>query len=281
MKTIRIMVAGALIALSGCAGSGGSSDPAFATPASRVGSGSSFASQNVKRYVLVNHTRSLKDQTIEVSFSGDGQTAYLAQNHKTYAMTRTAPGVYKVGNAILSEQIALSDFVHAMFFQDTVGTGYYNGGYFVLGYKTDPGQISAANNGGSASYSGQTRMRVANGAGSGFGTGTVTLNANFANSRVTGVMNVSHDPANPGTLSFADVTLTINPHNTANLTGNQFNTDLNIAFAPTPGTTVSIGQTGLSGNFYGVNAASAGGTYWGTGTRNGQPLFIEGAFATN
>ncbi len=282
MKTAsRLAALLGLAALSACGNVTSRAQPVFATSGTKVGPGSEFPTQAVKRFVLVNGTRSLKDQTIRVSFSADGQTAYVEQNHKKYTLPLVAPGEFYAGNADLIDEITLSDDVHTMFFQDSVGSGYYNGGHLVVGYKTNPAQMSPATRGGSATYNGQTRLSVRTMTGNGFSRGSTTLTANFATGVLNGTMSTTDDAAAGGTIAIPDATITVNPGGTQNISGNRFSTDLGIAFVPVPGSAVTIGQAGLSGNFYGVNAASAGGTYWAEGTLNGGLMLIEGAFAAN
>jgi len=268
MKHQVLLAIGAAIGLSAC--SGGGATVTYAQPGDKIQGGSSFSTQDVKRFVLVDGTTGLKDQTISYSISSDGQTVYVTQNFKDYTLVADGTGVYRDGGAILFRAITLSDVVEVIFFQDTVGTGYYNGGYVIGGYQTV----------GSATYNGATELSFRTSTLDAFGTGSVALTANFSTQTVTGTMNIVDSPASGSDFVLPDTTITINPGNSANISGNQFITNLGIAVSTAGGDVTTIAQTGLNGKFYGVDAASVGASYWATGTYNGQPLFIEGALAS-
>jgi len=286
MKPAIALIVTAGLILSACT-SGSSVTQQYAQPGDIVGPGSSFATQDVKRFVLVNGTTGLKDQTIEWRRSDDGQTMYITQNNQTFVLnwvpSATDPnvGAYYGPNSFYVNVVVMSDVVRAAYFSYSSGTGYFNGGHFVVGYKTDPSQISVANLGGSATYNGESFLSFRTDTQDAFGSGTVALNANFATQTVTGTMNITDRPAIGSDFVLPDTTITINPGNIANISGNQFITDLGIAVSTAGGDVTTIAQTGLNGNFYGVNAASLGAAYWATGTFNGQPLFIEGALASD
>jgi len=272
-----LLAFGAAVGLSAC--SGGGAAVTYAQPGDKIQGGSSFATQDVKRFVLVDGTTGLKDQTISYSISSDGQTVYVTQNFKDYTLVADGTGVYRDGGAILFRAITLSDVVEVIFFEDTVGTGYYNGGYVVGGYQTVPAQVAAQV--GSATYNGDTALSFRTSTMDAFGTGSVALTANFSTQTVTGTMNIVDRPATGSDFVLPDTTITINPGNSANISGNQFITNLGIAVSTAGGDVTTIAQTGLNGKFYGVDAASVGASYWATGTYNGQPLFIEGALASD
>jgi len=275
MKLQVLLATSAAIALSAC-----SSGPSvtYAQPGDEIAGGSTFATQDVKRFVVVNGTTGLKDQTISYSISSDGQTVYVSQNYKDYTLVADGSGVYRDGNAILFRAITLSDVVEVIFFSDTVGTGYYNGGYVVGGYQTVPAQVAAQV--GSATYNGATELTFRTSTLDAFGTGSVALTANFGSQTVTGTMNIVDSPSSGSDFVLPDTTITINPGNTANISGNQFITNLGIAVSTAGGDVTTIAQTGLNGKFYGVDAASVGASYWATGMFNGEQLFIEGALAS-
>jgi len=85
MKFVSVAIIGAGLVLSGC----GATEVAqvYAQPGDVVQGGSKFAEQDVKRFVVVNGTTSLKDQTIEVSLSDDRNTIYVRQNYKDFVLT--------------------------------------------------------------------------------------------------------------------------------------------------------------------------------------------------
>ncbi|MEE9387645.1 MAG: hypothetical protein V3U96_03480 [Paracoccaceae bacterium] len=265
------------LAVSGCGSSSGGG-PRYAQPGDVLANGDSFPVQDVKRYVEVDGTQSLKDQTIGFSISDDGNTVYIAQNHKNYVLTwNSVANRYEQVGASFFFDSSSANVVQLAFFQDFVGTGYQNVGSFVFGYETDPTQINPATAGGNATFTGEASIGVFINEQNGYGGGPVTLNAVFGTQTITGTMNVSHDPAGGGNLtSFPDSIITINPAGTPNISGNKFNTDLSIAFTPVPGPTVTIAETGLTGGFYGVNAVAVGATFWAEGDVDGDTLLIQG-----
>lgn len=268
------MIICASLGLAGCVGNTGVV-PVYAQPGDVVGGGSSFATQDVKRFVVVNGTYSLKDQTIKISVSDDRNTVYVTQNFKDYIMVYDASGAYFDGSAILYSQVTGAGVVETAYFSDR-GPGYFNGGSFVIGYHTDPVQVAAQT--GAAAYYGYTFLTARTATLIGLAKGAVVLNVNFGTDTVTGTMTIV-DSALGVDFIVPNTTVTINPGNIANISGNKFITDLHFAFSPAPGDTFSIDQTGLTGGFYGVDAAAVGATYWGTGMFNGEILFIEGALA--
>ncbi len=278
MKSTSIAIICAGLLLSGC---GGITEVAqvYAQPGDVVGLGSSFATQDVKRFVVVDGTHSLKDQTIAMSISDDGNTVFVTQNFKDYIMVLDgALGAYIDGSAILFREVSGAGVVETVYFGDSA-PGYFNAGSFVIGYHTDPVQVAAQT--GSATYNGYTYLTARTAALDGFAEGAVVLNVNFGTDTVTGTMTIV-DSAHPGAdFIVPDTVVTINPGDTANITGNLFITDLSFVFSPAPGDTFSVDQTGLTGGFYGVDAVAVGASYWGTGMLNGENLFIEGALASD
>ncbi|MGR3344632.1 MAG: hypothetical protein ACU0DI_15680 [Paracoccaceae bacterium] len=132
--SIAIICAG--LSLSGCVGNTGSAQ-VYAQPGDVVEGGSSFATQDVKRFVVVNGTYSLKDQTIKMSISDDGNTVFVTQNFKDYIMVFDGIGAYIDGSAILFPEVTGAGVVETVYFSDS-SPGYFNAGSFVIGYHTDP-----------------------------------------------------------------------------------------------------------------------------------------------
>ncbi len=276
MKITPVFV-GAFLFLSACLGTSGPT-VRYAQPGDVIQGGSSFATQDAKRFVIVNGTASLKDQTFEMSISDDGQTVYVTQNHKTFTLVNDGTGRYRGDNALYFRQIVGSDVVETIFFSETT-SGYYNGGHVVIGYQTDPAQVAART--GSASYSGQTFLTARTFALDGFADGNVFLTANFDTGSITGLMNITDSGDANADFVVPTTIVTINPSAVSNISGNGFDADLAFTVTPAPGDTVTVDQSGLTGNFYGVNAIGIGATYWATGTYNGDALFIEGALASD
>ena len=281
MKFTRLFVICAAFGLSACSSSS-TVTQRYAQPGDVIKNGDSFSTQAVKRLVVVNGTQSIKDQTIEFSVSEDGQTAHVTQNYKNYTLNwNDVTKRYEQGGASLIFENSISNVVQAAYFQDSVGSGYYNRGAFVFGYATNPTQVTNTTRGGSATYTGESNISVWVDGQAGYGDGTTNLNADFANQTIAGTINVSHQPSSGGSISFPDATIFINPSNGPNISGNQFNTDLDVTFVPVPGSTFNIAQTGLTGGFYGVNAAAIGATYWAQGDVNGDTLLIQGSLTAN
>ena len=67
----------------------------------------------------------------------------------------------------------------------------------------------------------------------------------------------------------------------SNVSGNSFAGGISTTVNTTGGDTATITGGVLYGQFYGVDAASIGGTFWNTGTFNGQQMLLQGAFASN
>lgn len=275
MKSCKMAITCSALALAGCSTG---STVRYAQPGDVIVGGSSFATQDVKRFVLVNGTVSLKDQTIEISISNDAQTVFVTQNHKDYVLVYDGIDTYRSANAMLYREVIGAGVVETIFFSENT-SGYYNGGSVVIGYQTNPTQV--ADRSGSATYNGYTYLTARTPTLGGFAEGAVTLNANFNTGKVTGTMNIIDSAVSSADFVVPNALVAINPGNTQNINGNRFNTNMNITLTPAPGDTISVDQAGLTGGFYGVDAAAVGATYWGTGSYNGEALFIEGALASN
>ncbi len=286
MYFAKTTLASTVIALGACSTSSEPTiAPQIAQPGDIVGPGSSFATQDAKRFVLVNGTSGLRDQTIQWSRSDDGQTMYIVQNHKTFALNWVPSaadpklGTYQGSNSFYVNTVVLSDVVRAAYFSHSEGTGYYNSGHFVVGYKTDP--IEVTRQPGTATFTGYAFLDANTPTLFGFGGGPAALTADFDSGTVTGTMHISDSGDASATMIVPNTTVTINPGNIPNIHGNQFNADLAFSFVPAPGDMASVNQSGLNGAFYGVNAASVGATFWATGSFNGESLNVQGALASN
>lgn len=267
-----------VLALSACGAVKPTIDPTrYAMPGDAIGPGSSFATQDVKRSVYVNGSQSLKDQTVKVRFSDDGQKVYITQNHKDYVLTNDGAGYYS--NSIAEFFIGnISNEVDVAWFKET-SSGYSNTGSFVIGFPTYSNQVTARH--GTAVYTGGTTMDADTDTLYGYGAGQVALTANFDTKAITGTMNISDSGVTFTTLVVPNTTVTINPLGVSNISGNSFDANLGIVAATAPGDTLTINQSGLQGGFYGVNASGVGATYWATGTYNGENLYIQGALAAH
>ncbi len=276
MKITPVFV-GVFLVLSACSGGGGTA-VVYAKPGDAIGPGSTFATQDAKRFVIVNGTANLNDQTIQISISDDGQTVTIQQNHKTFTLVDDGSGTFRGDNAVFFLDETGSAVVDIAFFGETT-PGYYNGGWVAVGYKTDPIQVAGRT--GSATYTGLTRLTARTFALNGFAEGNVFLNANFDTGSITGLMAIRDRGAANADFVVPTTTVTINPSAAANISGNGFVADLDFSPTPAPGDTISFDQSGLTGNFYGVDAVGIGATYWATGTYNGDALFVEGALASD
>ena len=279
MNFTKIALVSAVIALGACGKSSGPIvAPQFAQPGDIVGPGSSFATQDVKRFVLVNGTNSLKDQTVNVRISNDGRTVYIEQNHKSFVLVDDGTGTFRGDNAIFLAEVTGSSVVKTMYFLETT-PGYLNSGSFVVGYKTDP--IEVTRQPGTATYAGYAILNADTPTLFGFGKGPVTLDADFDSGTVTGTMQISDVGATGTTMTIPDTTVTINPGNVPNISGNQFDSNLAFTLTPALGDTASVIQSGMEGAFYGVNAVGIGATYWAIGSFNGENLYLQGALSSN
>lgn len=274
MSRIFVAITATGFALSAC----GSADTTrYALPGDAIGPGSEFATQNVKRSVYVNGSQSLKDQTVSVRFSTDGQKVYISQNHKDYVLVNDGTGLFTNSVATFFLEDVSTDVDIAWFREST--PNYSNTGAFIVGYHTNPAQVAAQN--GTATFNGITTLDADTNTLFGYGYGQVALTANFDSNTLTGTMNIVDSGSSSTTLVLPDTTVIINPTSISNISGNTFKADLGISFAATPGNTATVSQSGLEGGFYGVNAAGVGATYWATGTLNGENLYIQGALAAN
>ena len=276
----------AILSLVACSGSSTAPDEGYAQPDSNIQGDSSFATQDVTRLVHSYHTVKLKPQTITMSISRDGETVYINQNHKDFALTyNPTTGRYEDISsgyaAFLSREYVATNTVETVYFgvyePSTHSTNYLNDGYFVVGYKTNPVQIDALT--GSAIFNGHTDLEMRTDTRHGYGHGAVSLTANFDTNTIGGVMKVINSGKLNAQFTMPNTSFAVTPTNATNITGNQFSASMTATVTPTPGINMTINPTTMNGHFYGSGGTGIGATFAGTGTLDGETLFFQGALA--
>lgn len=155
-------------------------------------------------------------------------------------------------------------------------TAFSQVGFVVAGFNTDPSEVAALT--GTVTYTGATSLVMTRGdSNNSYGFGPATFVADFDDGSISGEMTVSENGSAPG-FEISETTLTVN---SAPITGNAFTTDMVIS---TAGLGIdSVDQSQLDGQFYGVDGAAVGGSYFATGTddEGATTVLIQGGFVAD
>ena len=256
----------------------------YANATTSVTNGGYFARQTAKRIVLVNGVRSFKNQNVRVTIAPDYQSATVFVNNASYNLTVDPldPNRFYGTNSYGLIGFNTSSDVQIVYFDyddnAAINAGYENNGNFVVGFTTDP--VEVRDRVGTASYSGAATAKYYVGNFDETASGTAQMTANFGTGSVYGTIALTDDQPGSG-LAMPDIDMSFNQSMASNVSGNGFSGGISTTVNTTGGDTATISGGALNGQFYGVDAASIGGTFWNTGTFNGQQMLLQGAFASN